>query len=200
MSSSRDITEQVNAKETLEIMALEMRHRLRNAFTVSSAIAVVSAKDEPAHAQFARDLAGRFAALAIAQSQMLENSDKPLLLAELLEIMAAPYSLIEFDGPADLEISDRNARVVALAVGELATNSIKYGALGENLNVRIDSKMVDGRLVITWHEPAVSMPAVIHEGGGSGHKLIARMAKVYGGDFTVAWSEQGLTAHLALQQ
>jgi PAS domain S-box-containing protein len=198
VSFSRDVTEQVKAREALEIMALEMRHRLRNAFTVSGAIAMVSAKEAPEHRAFAHDLANRYAALAQAQSQMLEKPDKALALADLLEIMTAPYALIDWHCPAELMIDDRNAKVIALGIGELATNSMKYGALSRNAAVMLDGASTDGALCLTWHESDVAPSEHSDEGGGNGHNLIDRIARVYGGTFAVDWAAEGLTATLRL--
>ena len=198
VSFSRDVTEQVKAREALEILALEMRHRLRNAFTVSSAIALVSAKVAPEHSDFARDLANRYAALAQAQTQMLERPDQALALSDLLEIMTAPYALIDWDCPPDLPVDERNAKVVALTIGELATNSMKYGALSCSNAVQLDGTVADGKLCLVWLEVDVAPPEQCDEAGGSGHLLIDRMAKVYGGSFAVDWSAARLTATLRL--
>ncbi len=198
VSFSRDVTDQVRDKQALETIAFEMRHRLRNAFTVSSAIAIVSAKDAPEHAVFARHLSQRYAALAQAQAQMLASADGPLLLADLLAVMTAPYEQIEWDCPDGLVVNERNARVIALAIGELATNSMKYGALSLNSAVVIVAAADLGRLRLTWHEAQLAQPAPQQTGGGSGHGLIERMAKVYSGAFAVDWSAHGLTASLDL--
>ena len=206
VSFSRDVTEQVKAREALEILALEMRHRLRNAFTVSSAIALVSAKVAPEHSAFAHDLANRYAALAQAQSQMLEKPGKALALSDLLEIMTAPYALIDWDCPPDLSVDDRNAKVIALGIGELATNSMKYGALSCNSAVQLDCAVADGELCLVWVEADVAPPEQRSDqgpdqdnaAGGNGHLLIDRMAKVYGGSFAVDWTSAGLTATLRL--
>ena len=198
VSFSRDVTQQVNDREALEIMALEMRHRLRNAFTVTGAIALVSAKYAPQHGEFARDLANRFAALAQAQTQMLEKTGKALALADLLDTMTAPYPTIDWSCLPALLIDDRQARVIALAIGELATNSMKYGALSSNAAVRLDCANTDGVLCLTWLEAGVVPSAPSEKDSGSGHLLIGRMAKVYGGSFEVDWSVDGLTASLRL--
>ena len=198
VSFSRDVTEQVKAREALETMAFEMRHRLRNAFTVSGAIALVSAKDAPEHAAFARGLHNRFAALARAQSQMLEQTNKPFPLAVLLEIMIAPYDAIHWDCPPELTIDDRAAKVIALGIGELATNSMKYGALGQNRTVRLDGAVRDGQLQLVWNEPGVALAQDKTLDGGNGHLLIGRMARIYGGEFVVSWANGGLLATLAL--
>lgn len=198
VSFSRDVTDQARDKEALRTMAFEMRHRLRNAFTVSSAIAMISAKDAPEHATFARLLSQRYAALAQAQSQMLEATGGPMLLADLLAVMIAPYAQIGCDCPDGLAVNVHNAQVLALVVGELATNSLKYGALSLNSPVVIAAAERGGRLVLTWHEAELGQPAPGPDEGGSGHGLIERMVKAYKGSFTLDWSAQGLTASLDL--
>ena len=58
--------------------------------------------------------------------------------------------------------------------------------------------MADGELCLTWQEADVAPPEQSDKAGGSGHVLIDRMAKVYGGSFVVDWSAAGLTATLRL--
>lgn len=198
VSFSRDVTDQVRDKEALRTMAFEMRHRLRNAFTVSSAIAMISARDAPEHAAFARQLAQRYAALAQAQSQLLDSADGPMLLADLLAVMIAPYAQIRCDCPDGLVINEHNARVTALALGELATNSMKYGALSLNSPVVIAAAERAGRLILTWHEAELGQPAPGRDQGGSGHGLIERMVNAYKGSFALDWSAQSLTAAIDL--
>jgi PAS domain S-box-containing protein len=79
LSISRDVTERRRTMERLETMAHEMRHRLRNAFAVSGAIALASGRDEPEHHLFAETLASRYNSLAMAQSRLLDqDSDQNL--------------------------------------------------------------------------------------------------------------------------
>lgn len=199
VSISRDVTEQVKSKEALEIMALEMRHRLRNAFAVSSAIATVSAKDAPEHQTFAHDLAARFAALAVAQTRMMQSDSGPIRLVGLFDDLNAPYSGLIMDCPPDIVVDEQQLRVIALTLGELTTNSLKYGALGRGLGARLSAAVANQRLTLVWHETgakAVSNPSEIPS--GTGHLLIVRMAKVYGGTFSVDWTVDGLTATLDL--
>ncbi|MFM5917131.1 MAG: PAS domain-containing protein [Novosphingobium sp.] len=196
VSFSRDVTEQVKAREALETMAFEMRHRLRNAFALSGAVATLSAKTMPEHGDFARDLAARFALLARAQVQMMEASDRPVELCELLAVLTEPYETIACQCDGSVEVSDKNARVIALVIGELSTNSAKYGALGKAKGVNVNAQGKAGEIVIEWQEndtaPSVST------GSGQGHQLIKRMVGVSGGEFEMSWSEQGLTALLHL--
>ena len=199
VSFSRDVTEQVKAKEALETMALEMRHRLRNAFTVSSAIATISAKDAPVHMEFARALSARLGALAKAQSRMMQSDIGAVSLAELLEDLKAPHPQLLTDCPPDIVVDEQHVRVIALALGELATNSLKYGTLGRGETVQLRARVADQRLQLVWREAGgCAHPDDAEASGGSGYPLIMRMAKISGGTFTAVWADDGLTATLDL--
>ena len=199
ISFSRDITEQVKAKEALEIMALEMRHRLRNAFTVSSAIATICAKDAPEHMEFARALSARLGALAMAQSRLLQSDTGAVDLCGLLDDLRAPHSRLIIDCPPGIMVDEQRVRVIALTLGELATNSLKYGALGRNAEVQLAVHVADQRLQLEWRELSERADrAGAEPSGGSGYPLIERMAKISGGSFEAAWANGALTAVLDL--
>ena len=73
LSTSRDISNRRRAQENLETIALEMRHRLRNAFTLSAAVAEMSGRDTPEHREFAKELSSRFMRLGVAQTRILDR-------------------------------------------------------------------------------------------------------------------------------
>lgn len=198
VSFSRDVTEQVKAKEALETMALEMRHRLRNAFTVSSAIATLSAKDAPEHSEFARMLSARLGALAIAQSRMLESDGGAVALAGLLDDLKAPHPHLMVDCPQDIMVDEQRVRVIALTLGELTTNSLKYGALGKNVDVLLSVRLADQQLLLVWREPGEPADDASTPSGGTGYSLINRMVKISGGVFDTVWADGVLTANLTL--
>lgn len=198
VSFSRDITEQIKAKDALETMALEMRHRLRNAFAVSGAIAMVSGREAPEHADFATELANRYSALAIAQSQLLEQGNDRQSLRELLVLLCAPYPAIVIDCADEITIDSQRSRVVALAIGELATNSVKYGALAGNGAVRLVVTAPGGQCGVAWTEASTHAGGSSDRAGGDGHALIKRMAEIHGGQFTIDWQPGHLGALLTL--
>ena len=199
VSFSRDVTEQVNSREALETMALEMRHRLRNAFTVSSAIATISAKESAEHMEFARALSARLGALAMAQSRMMQSDIGAVSLAGLLDDLKAPHPQLLTECPADILVDEQRVRVIALALGELATNSLKYGALGRGKMVQVRARVAGRRLHLVWREAGErAHPGNTEASGGSGYPLIVRMAKISGGSFDASWADDGLTATLDL--
>ena len=97
-------------------------------------------------------------------------------------------------------VGEKAATTLALIVHELATNSLKYGALsvvGGSLDI---SSSGDGDdTVIVWTEhggPKVEQPV---SSGGYGSSLVQRsITGQLGGSITHDWSEAGLTVTLRM--
>jgi two-component sensor histidine kinase len=92
------------------------------------------------------------------------------------------------------------AQAVAIALHELATNSVKYGSLSAaDGHVEIAwSRIPDGRLSLRWIEsggPAVTPPT--HRGFGT--RVMQSMIGQLGGEVRFDWRDQGLTCEIALQ-
>jgi two-component sensor histidine kinase len=85
---------------------------------------------------------------------------------------------------------------------ELATNSLKYGALSaEAGTLDVSSTSHDGHIILTWMEqggpPVTSLPERV----GFGSKLVDRsMTRQLGGSIDYDWSKGGLTATLRLDR
>src|SRR5690606_24109938 len=117
------------------------------------------------------------------------------LLGDLLSILLAPYDdLGAFKGRIRVAVErtgvgEAAATGLALVIHELATNSVKYGALSEPAGTLDISSAADGdHIVLTWLErggPKVSAP----DGpAGFGSKLIRRsVAGHLGGSITYDW-------------
>lgn len=97
-----------------------------------------------------------------------------------------------------MTVDSQRSRVVALAIGELATNSVKYGALAGNDAVRLVVTVSGGQCAVVWSEASTPTEGSADRAGGAGHALITRMAQIYGGQFTVDWQASQLNAQLVL--
>lgn len=203
MAVSRDVTERRRSSESLATMAQEMRHRLRNAFAVSSAIALTSAREEPEHRDFAEALAQRYNALSLVQAKLIE-AGPGYSLGELVHEIAAGFD----PGPGHISIGtipeiplpDEQVRFIALVLGELSTNSIKHGALKAGLPIAISASLDDGTVLLDWHEtlPGARPEVPTVTGGGNGHGLMQRMARAHGATFTVTLDDDRLDAQLEM--
>ena len=143
---ARDITERKRAAEQQELLLGEMRHRVKNLSAVIEALARQSRpRDVPAVDAFVNDFLGRVRALLSTGELTLGSPKRNVELNQLIEKVLKPFgdsngsSRLTFEGPR-LVLSEQTAAGLALAFHELATNSLKYGAL----------KAENGRVVIAW--------------------------------------------------
>ncbi|MET0179403.1 MAG: PAS domain-containing protein [Novosphingobium sp.] len=204
LAISRDVSDRQRTLESNETLAHEMRHRLRNAFAVSGAIALASAREEPEHRAFAETLAQRYTSLSLAQSKLLDGSDGQTL-RELAQHIAEGFDrdrgLVRAGDLPDLTLGEQQSRLVALVLGELCTNSLKHGALRAGTPVDITASLDDGTLTLAWSE-ALSRdetgPPADRQRGGSGYGLMERMARAHSGTFAVTLGADRLDALLTM--
>ena len=182
---NRDVTDDVRHNEEIEVMSHEMRHRLKNAFAVSAAIAKISANNRPELKDFARDLANRFSSMALTQSRILQ-SDGTLSLSDLIKEFADTFTAneeakISWD-VIDVNLDENDVRILSMILGELFTNALKHGPLVRGGALDIVGTLDDNKLSITWIEkPHQAQQTQTTTGGGTGLVLISRLLGISGG-------------------
>ena len=200
LSVSRDVTEHHQAMASLHAMAHEMRHRLRNAYAVSGAIALASGREDVGHGDFAEALAQRLNSLSAVQGSLIDPSEGerlPTLVARIVEAYDRDGTLIRCDDLPAVDLGEQAVRLLALVLGELATNSLKHGALRQDLPVSITARSREGVLALDWREPlATALSHAASPGVGSGFRLMERMARAHRGSFTIVHDADELAAHL----
>src|SRR5579884_2424818 len=204
LTISRDITDHVELRESEKTLAMEMRHRLRNAYTIASAIVTQSARGDDQALPFAEKVASRLADVALSQARLLEAGEKHWALAELIGTLVSAHGDgalgIRFAGCADATVDGHKAMLIALVVGELTNNSIKYGALRFNRPVSLSWALDGSRLFLQWREPlsAESIERFLARTSGSGYSLMTRMAKAQRATFEYATASGELIVSLKL--
>lgn len=141
----------------------ELQHRSKNMSSLVLALVARAAKADDSAEAF-DTLEGRLRAL-FASNDLLQFGNTPSCnVEELLRHVLRPFQSrpFNFDGPPCM--IDKSAAVpLAMAVHELATNAIKYGALSVNtgkVELRWQSDP-DGHVAIDWREaggPEVAPP------------------------------------------
>ena len=131
MDTVMETTRTVETARQLQLRNGELGHRIKNTLTVVSAIVNQTLQSHEGR-EAGDHLRRRIGALARAQSLL---TTAPLRQAEVGEVVAAalrPFrsgqGRFRIAGPA-VEVSAKQALSLALAVNELATNALKYGAL-----------------------------------------------------------------------
>lgn len=135
VGSASDITEQKKAEHYKDILAGEMRHRAKNLIPLIEGIGRLSRpKDQPLVDAFIDTFMGRLMTLLRTGDIVLSSTSRTADLRTVLDLTLAPFldeeapSRVTMEGPA-IELSERTAGGLALAIHELATNAMKYGAL-----------------------------------------------------------------------
>ena len=202
-----DVTERKQAEEARELIAGEMVHRVKNLFSIASALAVISERSTTNSTEMSRDLRLRLSALDRAHELVRPaecDSKKTAHLGDLLATLLTPYS---GEGPGgdrvrvavpELFIGDASSTALALIVHELATNSIKYGSLSTAAGTIDVSCVADEReVVITWRESGGPEVVAPKGKGGYGSRLIAgTVAGQFGGSIEFEWLAEGVVVVL----
>lgn len=203
----RDITLRKDLEEQREAVAQEMDHRIKNLFTVFSALVWLSAKNSTSVTELESSLQERIKVLAGTQSFMGRGVQDSISLADLLDAELGQYrnadgTNINIKGE---EVSLRSTAVqpLALAFHELGTNSIKYGAFSHpqgRVTVTSERSVEQGKhlLLIEWREtggPLVKPP----ERQGFGTSLIKQVVgRTFQAEVLIDYRPEGLVCRLSL--
>jgi two-component sensor histidine kinase len=158
-------------EEQLALINRELKHRIKNLFSIAGAICQQTMKSGASPDQMSKAVAGRLSAVANAQDLLSVTSRDGAGLIELIEALVrtvAPDAskLRVSGGPVTLPAEATTP--FALILHELATNALKYGAWSHNGLVAVTWKVENGDLRFEWREhdgPAVAPP--VREGLGS---------------------------------
>lgn len=141
----RTTAELAEANEQLQVSTREAVHRGANLATVILSVARETARRAQSLPDFMDRFSGRVVALATATASLVNReSGSSWRIGDVVSGQLAPMldtfaDQISIAGP-DVDIGMDKAQQIALAVHELATNAVKYGALSRP----------DGRVSIQW--------------------------------------------------
>jgi len=156
-----DTTQRRREEEWQKLLVAELQHRVRNLIGMVRSVARLSAPSHRNVDDYVDHLIGRLQAMGRTQSTLTRSPGRSVDLAELVSeellVHAAQPHQYHVDGP-EVALSPHAAEIVTLAIHELATNSIKYGALGDTGYIRIGwtTSQIDGKCWVSlrWQETA----------------------------------------------
>ncbi len=206
-----DVTGRKQAEEGSELLAGEMSHRVKNLLAIASSLTQISSRSATSVDEMAREITHRLTALGRAHDLVRPlpgEQGKAALLGDLLAVLLAPY---DDDGAFSgrirvavprMGVGDRAATTLAMVVHELATNSVKHGALSSGSgSLNISSRSDDVDLVVIWAETGGPEVTADPEMRGFGSKLIARsLASQFQGALDYDWQPTGLVATLRMRK
>lgn len=191
-----------------EILSQELSHRIKNIFAIISGLISMTASRNENFRETAETLKGRIAALGRAHEYVRPRNDKvqvesrEITIYHLLSEIFASYPafaegrLLITGGT--IGVSDRAATPVALVFHELATNSMKYGALAANEGrVALVITQSDDRVAFKWSESGGAAIAAPPTHSGFGSKLVEMsVTQQLGGTLERHWKSAGLEINM----
>jgi PAS domain S-box-containing protein len=151
---SMDITDVKLAQEHQDLLINELNHRVKNTLATVQSVAMQTLRNADTMEQAREDFEARLIALSRAHDVLTRDNWDGASLQEIVAQAVEPYrrkeeARFEIKGPP-IRLPPRMALALAMALQELATNAVKYGALSNET----------GRVEIAW---------TIDRGGGGPH-------------------------------
>ncbi|MFC5990078.1 sensor histidine kinase [Limoniibacter endophyticus] len=142
MNTVIETTGKIEANRRSAIVNTELAHRIKNTLTIVQSIASQTLRTAPDMPTARRLLSQRLQTLAQTHSLLTGGSKGDAPVRDVVESALALHigdgSRVTLSGPA-LHLGERQALSLGMAVNELATNALKYGALSvETGKVRIE--------------------------------------------------------------
>lgn len=212
---SRDVTAKTMLERELEdaisrekLLSREMQHRIKNLFAVVSGLILISEKEageEDAPQTVTKILREKLQALSRASDAVFSGSDvqgsanEQVDLGSLVNSVLRPYGDRCRTAGDPVSVSRGNMTTLALFMHELATNSVKYGALGiDGGNITVRWAVERKNLNLTWTERGGPPVSTAPRKRGFGSEMVDRIVDSAGGGVNRIWHQEGLIAELRL--
>ena len=203
---ARDITGRRLIEREREIRVGELQHRIKNLLGMIGSIARQTAVADRTAEEYRNVFLGRIAALTTAHEAAFQEQGE-VDLAALITRLLEPYAPTSRDRAAMIEsgpavtLAQQQIQPLAFILHELATNSVKHGALSQpegrlRITWQVEETQAGHQLSLDWQErggPTVHPPST----RGFGMKLIDFAATAeLGGRAELIFATEGLDARI----
>ncbi len=205
---ARDITARRHAEQHTRLMLGELNHRVKNTLASIQAIAVQTLARAPSLEAFQESFLARLQALSHTHNLLAVDAWQGVSLAAIVMGELTPYedaghpARVQLHG-TDCQLTPKIALALSMALHELTTNALKYGALSLPMGrIEVSWKTVDSDaqpwLYLCWQEfdgPLVQAPPR----RGFGTRLIATgLAFELDGKVTLDFAPAGVRCQIEL--
>jgi two-component sensor histidine kinase len=179
------------SQDRLVSVVAELQHRTRNLISVVGTMAKGTLRTSKTFDDFSTTFQDRLEVLGRAQGLLFRAHEggrvtfDELINTELAaqSVPVGEHGTVTLDGPKGIPLRSRTVQSLAMALHELMTNAVKYGALKQpngRLTVRWRQQTLENGnpwLHLDWKESGVEMPPLDAkpQGGGQGRELIERV-------------------------
>lgn len=156
---SSDTTDAKQLTEHQGVLLAELQHRVRNIMAMIRAVTTRTATTAESVDAYAALMTGRLTALARTQTLLTSAANVGVDINQIVrgELQAQGHAeQFAISGP-DVVVSPKAAEILTLAIHELATNALKYGALASTqgrvtVSWRVESRGASSWATLTWQE------------------------------------------------
>jgi PAS domain S-box-containing protein len=196
--SCADVTEQRRLEEHNRFVMRELSHRAKNLLAIVAAMARSSADSQRSFAEFEAEFSARLRGLAKSHDLLVGEEWKGASLHQLIRdqlrsfVGSSGQNRISISGP-DVMLCPTATQCLGLALHELGTNAVKYGALASPAGrVSITLEADDDGRTISWAESG-GKPVVAPTVSGFGSVVIQDMvSETLGTDAGITFRPEGV--------
>jgi PAS domain S-box-containing protein len=177
-----DVTERVRSEEHQQLLLNELNHRVKNTLATVQSIASQTLRNAESTSDAREAIESRLFALSRAHDVLTrENWDgawlREVVAQAIMPFQNAGHDRIVCQGP-EVRLMPNVALALAMALQELATNAVKYGALSNDAGLveitwQVDPTRDPPHLLLRWEEKA-GPPVASPTRRGFGTRLIER--------------------------
>lgn len=136
--------ERKRAQESRKALFDELQHRTNNLLSVVQAVAYQSLRGNGSLEELRIVFESRLQAIARANSQLANAHWSGVKLGQVIHRELEPFlTRVRFNGDIEVTLSPQQTQNFSLAIHELATNALKYGALSP--------QSAQGSIEVSWH-------------------------------------------------
>lgn len=198
---SLDITERKSEQERRSLLVGELNHRVKNTLATVQSFAMQTLRNATSLAEGRAAFDARLIALSKTHDVLVREHWEGAGLHEIVSGALAAYIVsreewrVTFRGP-EIRLQTKAALALSMALNELATNAVKYGALSNGagiveVNWHIDPADQD-EFRLLWVESG-GPPVVAPRKRGFGSRLIEQgLSQDLAGDVHLRFENQGV--------
>jgi len=192
----RDVTDRKRAENQRDLLVRELHHRLANTFATIQAIASQTFRYSGVDRHVQETFNERLLNLSRAHTALSNDNWSEVDLHHIISGSLRPYqsgdgARIGISGPV-VRLAAQSAIALSMAIHELTTNAVKYGALSSERGRLSITWALDTRFTFVWREsggPRVTSP----KQGGFGSTMLHRVvANQLEGEVVLEFEETGV--------
>jgi two-component sensor histidine kinase len=186
-----------NRQEQQTILIQELNHRVKNTLATVQAISRMTIRNSPDMSSFEHAFSARLLALSSTHDLLTASAWSGVELRDLLTKELEPFqagSRLSISGPS-IALTSKVAIGLGMAIREMATNAMKYGALrSEGGSIRIRWSVSDGILTFDWRERCLDQIDLPSRKGFGSRLINQTIVLELQGSVDMTYNEDGLHA------